>query len=109
VVRIRHHGLTLNFTSEVERAAAYCQRAETADWLRRELTPPVQPRAPEGLDLCGLPSAALKAPYALATASPRFAKGTVKLALGREEEGAREGEGALGSNNWVIAPGKTTG
>jgi penicillin amidase len=104
VVRIRHHGLTLNFTSEVERAAAYCQGAETADWLRRELSPPVQPKVPPGLDLCGLPTAALAKAYALATAPPRFAKGSVKVALELGGEPAR----GLGSNNWVIAPGKTT-
>ena len=83
VVRIRHHGLTLNFTSEVDRAADYCAgikggsdatQGPKIDWLRRELAPPVQPVVPDGLDLCGLPTAELKAAYALATAIPRFTK-----------------------------------
>jgi penicillin amidase len=58
-VRIRHHGLTLNFTSEVDRAQAYCEgKADGArvDWLRRELVPDVKPQIPEGLQVCGLPS-----------------------------------------------------
>ncbi len=138
VVRIRHHGLTLNFTSEVDRAAGYCAGAkggaepgagQKIDWLRRELAPPVHPVVPDGLDVCGLPTAELKAAYALATASPRFTKEVLKRAaagiddanekvLDRiaqlyiakgvvnipDEDAAR----GYGSNNWTIAPGKTT-
>src|SRR4051812_25720583 len=77
IVRIRHHGLTLNFTSEVDRAAAYCgagQQAEKVDWLRRELVPAVKPVVPPGLDVCAVPAAELKRAYALATASARFTK-----------------------------------
>jgi penicillin amidase len=105
VVRIRHHGLTLNFTSEVERAAAYCQggpHGEKADWLRRELSPPVRPVRPAGLDVCAVPATELKRAYALATARPRFARDG---SVGAETDA---GDGtAYGSNNWTIAPSLT--
>ena len=62
-VRIRHHGLTLNFTGEVDRAQAFCdgkQNGARVDWLRRELVPDVKVQVPEGLDTCGLPAKELK-------------------------------------------------
>jgi penicillin amidase len=82
IVRIRHHGLTLNFTSEIERAAARCAGAagEKADWLRRELDPPIEPKLADGFDPCGLPLAELRRVYALATDAPRFTRDTTKLA-----------------------------
>jgi penicillin amidase len=80
VVRIRHHGLTLNFTSEVDRSAAYCQGGDKVEWLRRELDPPITPVVPEGLDVCSIPAAELKRIYALATASPRFTREMLKAA-----------------------------
>jgi penicillin amidase len=108
VVRIRHHGLTLNFTSEVDRAAAYCAGAsasggEKIDWLRRELVPAVTPVVPEGLDVCALPAAELRRAYALATASARFDKDSAAAASTPAED-----RGAYGSNNWTIAPSRTT-
>lgn len=112
VVRIRHHGLTLNFTSEVDRAAAYCQGgaggpgAERVDWLRRELVPPVRPVIPEGLDVCSLPAAELKRAYALATASPQFTRDPLTSPAAATT--IDEASVAYGSNNWTIAPGKTT-
>ncbi|MDE2415921.1 MAG: penicillin acylase family protein, partial [Comamonadaceae bacterium] len=75
-VRIRHHGLTLNFTSEVERAAAYCRGPEgvRADALRRETVPDTIAKVPEGLDTCAIDGTPLKRAYALATAGPRFTR-----------------------------------
>jgi penicillin amidase len=82
VVRIRHHGLTLNFTSEIERARAFCAGSEgiKADWLRRELDPPVTPQVPPGFDPCSIPAAELRAAYLRATESPRFTKENTRLA-----------------------------
>jgi penicillin amidase len=117
VVRIRHHGLTLNFTSELERARAFCagEAGAKADWLRRELDPPITPRLVEGFDPCGLPAAELRAAYLRATESPQFSKRNVPLALASlamenaaapEAEALAQGDplAAYGSNNWVIAP-----
>lgn len=117
VVRIRHHGLTLNFTSEVDRAAALArgEAGRRADWLRRELDPPITPAIAEGIALGELPVAELKRAYQLATESPRFDPKTVTLAGGvippARSAGVAPGAApdadtlaGYGSNNWVIAP-----
>ena len=46
IVRIRHHGLTLNLTNEIDRAEVYCKDGPDAprvDWLRRALVPEIVP------------------------------------------------------------------
>ena len=51
IVRIRHHGLTLNLTSEITRAEAYCKDGPDAprvDWMRRALVPDIVPDAAGG-------------------------------------------------------------
>ena len=122
VVRIRHHGLTLNLTSEIDRAAALCigdKEGTLADSLRRELDPPVTPKIPEGLGTCGLPTAALKRAYLLATDAPRFNKNNTQLAgasplltptVAALPEGPPDADtlASYGSNNWVIAPKLTS-
>src|SRR5947207_6602412 len=83
VVRIRHHGLTVNLQSEVARAQAYCAggaNAEKIDWLRRELSPAIKPKVPEGLDPCAIPGAEILRAYGLATNPPRFTKDLLKAA-----------------------------
>ncbi|WP_020203765.1 penicillin acylase family protein [Cupriavidus sp. WS] len=119
IVRIRHHGLTLNFTGEIDRAQIYCHvkpDAVRADWVRRELDPPVTPRLPEGLDPCALPVAELRRAYDLATAAPRFPKewwtsaaaGDIPHeALYAVLDGNSDTARSLGSNNWVIAGART--
>ncbi|PIF73889.1 penicillin amidase [Variovorax sp. 54] len=137
VVRIRHHGLTLNFTSEVDRARAFCAGAPgvKADWLRRELDPPVTPKVPEGFDPCTIPAAELRTAYLRATDSPRFTKENTRVGMNagasstpvallpgsaesmaakaeqdEAEQRASQGDptAAYGSNNWVIAPKLTS-
>lgn len=133
VVRIRHHGLTLNFTSEIERARAFCAgpAGAKADWLRRELDPPVTPQVPPGLDPCDIPATALRAAYLRATESPVFTKANTRLGMNagaavvpvallpgsaeaeKQREDAQQASqgdptGAYGSNNWVIAPQLTS-
>lgn len=115
VVRIRHHGLTLNFSSEVDRAAAYCLGGEKVDWLRRELDPPIAPTVPEGLDVCALPVAELKRAYSLATAPARFSRESLTraadapleslYAVASDTDAEHRG---YGSNNWTIAPSRTS-
>jgi len=119
-VRIRHHGLTLNFTSEVDRAAAFClgPDGQRADALRRELAPAVTPRLPDGLDPCAIPGGELKRAYQLATAVPRFTRENLRLAsqtglsllpaahdpLQNAQQPEAETLASYGSNNWTIAP-----
>lgn len=127
VVRIRHHGLTLNMTSEIDRAQAFCKGESgiKADWMRRELDPPVTPKTPDGLDSCAIPAAALRAAYLRATESPQFSKTNTVLAgsaavpakdaqgvaiadapanTAEADSAASEHLAGYGSNNWVIAP-----
>lgn len=97
VVRIRSHGLTGNVTSEAARAAVICaggiQDGPEYDRFRRELLPKRGIRVPEGLDPC-LPRDVLKL-HSLATRNARF-------------EGAPAADAPGGSNNWTIAPAKST-
>ncbi len=119
IVRIRHHGLTLNVTNEIDRAEVYCKDAGAAprvDWLRRALVPEVTPTLAEGLQPCALPFERLRRAYALATGRPQF--------VGAETSAERSGPpvpapsapvAALpawaaenqGSNNWVVAPSRS--
>jgi len=118
IVRIRHHGLTTNFTGEIDRAQLYCHVrpiAVRADWLRRELDPQIEPKLPEGLDPCTVPAAELRRAYDLATAPPRFPKEwwtSTAAALPVDQryatvEAASDMGRSLGSNNWVIAGNRT--
>ncbi len=121
---------------EVDRAQALCAGPQgvQADWLRRELDPPIAPAAGTGFDSCTLPVAELQRAYQLATAAPQFDKDNTRLALDdpavppaglsdrppipsagpvAEQPSARHDAEAdlvagFGSNNWVIAPRLTT-
>lgn len=77
VVRIRHHGLTLNAKNELDRAQVFCKVKNDpvkADWLRRELSPTIDPKPVEGLDPCSIPVEKIKDAYDLATATPKLTK-----------------------------------
>jgi len=120
IVRIRHHGLTLNFLGEAMRAQALCKGkadGERADWLRRELDPPVTPQLPQGLDPCDIPVAAIEKAYGLATAVARFPKEAFAAQLAGTPTAAElyalePADGAsmrsTGSNSWVVAPARTS-
>ncbi|WP_418119965.1 penicillin acylase family protein [Variovorax sp. 350MFTsu5.1] len=116
VVRIRHHGLTLNFTSEIDRARAFCAGGPgiKADWLRRELDPPINPRVPQGLDPCTIPTAELRAAYMRATEAPQFSKTNTRLAApvaslpNPQQPSQGDPTAGYGSNNWVISPKLTS-
>ncbi len=119
-VRIRHHGLTLNFTGEVDRAAAYCKGPDgvRADALRRETVPSVVAKVPDGLDPCAIPGAELKRAYQLATGPVRFTKDNVAIkgklaaltpdALQNVQQADADTLASYGSNNWTIAPQLTS-
>src|SRR5690606_22428083 len=112
IVRIRHHGLTLNFTGELERAEVYCKAgpdARRADWLRRSLVPEIEPALVPGLDPCALPFDALRQAYSLATARPRFPALTAaaRASVTSPFAAVREEIDRYGSNNWAIAPARS--
>jgi penicillin amidase len=115
IVRIRHHGLTLNLTNEIDRAEVYCKDGADAprvDWMRRTLDPDITPKLPEGLDPCALPFAQLRRAYNLATSRPRFSEAAASSegAAGAAEaaaEAAAVPAELAGSNNWVVGPRRT--
>ncbi|WP_051306787.1 penicillin acylase family protein [Massilia alkalitolerans] len=102
VVRIRSHGLTRNLTQEVARARVVCSAGLEADAVRAQLSPAWTTRVPEGLDPC-LPDDALDV-FTRATENVRFERR--KLQVSRMT--APNEEPLEGSNNWVVAPSRTT-
>jgi penicillin amidase len=105
VVRIRGHGLWRNVESEVERARTACLGTLEDDRVRRPLEPDWTPTVPTGLDPCAVPEGVLD-DYRRATAPVRFDRGAGRLAF--DAVSARERKAATGSNNWVVAPERTT-
>ncbi|MFL5298080.1 MAG: penicillin acylase family protein [Phenylobacterium sp.] len=111
VLRIRSHALVSNVTSEVARAQVVCAGGVAADKLRRKLEPPHTPVVPAGLDPCVVPVDVLK-DYLLATGTVSFealATGGRHAEASAHDQLAQaiEAYQAEGSNNWVIAPGRT--
>lgn len=115
LVRIRHHGLTLNLTNEIDRAEVFCKHGADAvrvDWLRRALVPEITPTLAAGFDPCTLPFAALRQAYADATARPQFPavkaaatpSGSFDLLI---KPPTADEAFSQGSNNWVVAPSRT--
>ena len=101
VVRIRSHGLTRNVGMEVARARILCRGGPGADQLFKKLEPDWTTRVPEGLDPCAIPADVLT-DYNLATRG-------VKLDAARRRLAAEASPpDSQGSNNWTIAPSKTT-
>ena len=101
VVRIRSHGLTRNLTQEFARAQLVCRAGLGADAIRAQLSPAWTTRVPEGLDPC-LPDEALDV-FTRATDNVRFSQEAVQLARATPNDETLEG-----SNNWVIAPSRTS-
>lgn len=101
VVRIRSHGLTRNAGMEVQRARILCEGGPGADRLFKKLEPDWTTRVPEGLDPCAIPANVLD-DYNLATRG-------VKLDAARRRVTAEASPpDSQGSNNWTIAPSRTT-
>lgn len=120
IVRIRHHGLTLNAKNEIDRAEVFCKIKRDpvrVDWLRRETVPEIDPTIAEGLDPCDVPYAALKKAYDLATATPKFTKESINAVPAKAADVAAlynvvdfnsDDARSFGSNNWVIAGTRTS-
>ena len=113
VVRIRSHGLTRNLTSEVARANAACSGNLSADEIRVGLQPSWTTKVPQGLDPC-LPANLLQV-FQLATQNVVFDANKMKIAqsagdpeMASSETSALSQDAMEGSNNWVIAPAKSS-
>ena len=97
VVRIRSHGLFYNVRQEVARALTLRDFGPEVEKLRRHLEPPHEPVIPDGLDLSLIPDDVLKV-YDHATPLP------LSPPLNDQDRGPVPSEG---SNNWVVAAGRT--
>ena len=101
VVRVRSHGLTRNAGMEATRARILCAGGPGADRLFKKLEPDWTTKVPDGLDPCTIPETVLD-DYNLATRGVKFDTARRRLAA---EAPAPESQG---SNNWTIAPSRTT-
>ncbi|MBY0573839.1 MAG: penicillin acylase family protein, partial [Undibacterium sp.] len=111
IVRIRSHGLTRNLNSEVARAKLACAGELELDLVRQGLTPTWKTKVPKGLDPC-LPNDVLRQ-FTLATQNVSFDAKNLQLSLAENSPATtyleRNNEEPMeGSNNWVIAPSKST-
>ena len=112
VVRIRSNGLWRNVINEVHRANVICTHGIETDAKRRKLEPEWQLEVPEGLEPCDIPYEAVKL-YALAQAPVDFSR-VNHLAGVRRPDFAKalamldDNVIDAGSNNWAVAPEKTT-
>ncbi|HEU4897957.1 MAG TPA: penicillin acylase family protein [Actinomycetota bacterium] len=93
VARIRSNGLYYNLDEEVARALVLRDHGPEVEDLRRQRQPPVELVVPDGLDLSLIPDDVLRV-YRLAIDPPDL-RGAAATA-------------SQGSNNWVLAPERTT-
>ncbi len=103
VVRIRSHGLLRNVVQEVQRAQLVCAGGLklAADW--KKLEPQWQTSVPVGLDPCAVPADVLN-DYLLATAPVTFKPANQTASIAHAMAVAND----TGSNNWVVAPSRTS-
>lgn len=103
VVRIRTHGIMRNVANEVKRAQFACKnKLDVAEyWI--PLEPDWETEVPEGLDPCAIPENVLDVSR-LARAPVVFDRPEQTVALAA----AREQGPPAGSNNWTVAPERTS-
>ena len=99
IVRIRSNGLWRNVTDEVWRAKLACQGKLDLAAQIKKLEPEWTTNVPEGLDPCVIPEHVLEK-YRLAKMPVSFSLPEIALQDTFTE--------SLGSNNWVVAPNRTT-
>lgn len=103
IVRIRSHGLLRNVVQEVQRARLVCTGGLKLAAAWKKLEPQWQTRVPDGLDPCSVPENVLN-DYLLATAPVTFKPASQTASIARSMALADD----TGSNNWVVAPSRTT-
>lgn len=103
IVRIRSHGLLYNVRNEARRARIVCHAGLEASYAWKVLEPARETSIPAGLDPCVIPDDVL-ATYELARSPVRFdTEGSAGILEAPEFAGSVEG-----SNNWVVAPSRTS-
>ncbi|MFT5014278.1 MAG: penicillin amidase [Dinoroseobacter sp.] len=112
VVRIRSNGLWRNVVNEVHRANVICNHGVETDALRRKLEPAWTLTIPKGLDPCDVPYDAIKL-YALAQAPVDFSRvnhlsGVKRPDFAKALAMLDDNVIDAGSNNWAVAPSKTS-
>ena len=101
VVRCRTHARVRNLDAEVTRSNIVARFGLEADRLHKELQPDWQVRIPEGLEPHAIPPEVMRA-YLLATEPNAISSGRPDRPL---DPAAAEN---FGSNNWALAPSRTT-
>jgi penicillin amidase len=115
VVRIRSHALTRNALSEVLRAKLASVYGDKTDLLRKNLEPPIMPGNAGDIDLADVPIEVLDI-FKLATATVTFSPERMSASLAEAGAWTKLNDLAevvadstwTGSNNWAIAPSRTT-
>ena len=100
VVRIRTHGIMRNVANEVRRAKIACLAdLDTASYWG-PLEPAWSTKVPDGLDVCDIPDDVL--------AVSQLARAAVRFPAHRAQASLAQPELPAGSNNWTIAPSRTS-
>ena len=101
IVRIRSHGISQNVGNEVTRARIAClSDLDTADnWIKLE--PDWSTEIPDGLDPCVIPADVLDL-FELGRTGVAFRGAAYQASKGSERDWFE------GSNNWAVAPSRTT-
>jgi penicillin G amidase len=112
VLRIRSHALVSNITSEVARARVACAAGLDADRLHHTIEPAGhRMTVPAGLNPCDVPADVLQ-DYILATKQVEFTalgvKDPPRASSQKQLAAAIAAQSNEGSNNWVIAPARTS-
>ena len=115
VVRIRSHGLTRNALWEVQRLHMLARADARADLLRKYLYPEVEAVVPDGVTPADCPVEAL-AVFRLAQANVTFSPERMEAGLADAPRWRKVNDlnevlfdaEVSGSNNWVIAPARST-
>ena len=105
VVKIRSNGLWRNVTREVWRTQLACKNKLDLAAKWKKLQPEWTTKIPDGLDPCIIPDNVLDN-YRLAKAPVNF--GIKKTGKSKLSQTIDEFDAQLGSNNWVVAPSRTT-
>jgi penicillin amidase len=103
VVRIRSHGLLRNAGNEIRRARIACMADLDTAAIWKQLEPQWTTKIPDGLDPCVISANVLRT-YSLARSGVSFAMPPVASL----DPHLRIEDRADGSNNWVVAPSRTS-